>query len=188
MIKYRSSRQLSLSEFILPFNGSLDKNNRWVKLANILPWDELVAIYARGLSSRRGRGTRDLRVELRVLLIQGLMGYTDREVIAQIQENPYLQYFLGYEEYSYRRVFDPSLLVTIRKRLGREAIAELTRVIARYNQALEEDGPPPDDSSSPGDDSGASGVEEIDKEQSPAASEKDETVRKEKREVPIGGN
>ena len=119
MIKYRSSRQLSISEFNLPFNGSLDKNNRWVRLANILPWDELVAVYSRGLSSRRGRGTLDLRVELGVLLIQGLMGYTDREVIAQIQENPYLQYFLGYEEYCYRRVYDPSLLVTIRKRLDR---------------------------------------------------------------------
>ena len=183
MIKYRSSRQLSLSEFILPFNGSLDKDNRWVKLANILPWDELVSVYARGLSSRRGRGTLDLRVELGVLLIQGLMGYTDREVIAQIQENPYLQYFLGYEEYSYRRVFDPSLLVTIRKRLGREVIAELTRVIARYKQALEEDGPPPDNSSSPGDDSGGSGVEEVDETPPPAASEKDDPVREEKRDV-----
>jgi len=50
MIKYRSSRQLSLSEFILPFNGSLDKNNCWVRLANILSWDELVAVYPRGLS------------------------------------------------------------------------------------------------------------------------------------------
>ena len=79
----------------------MDKNNRWVRLANILPWDELVAVYARGLSTSRGRGTLDLRVELGVLLIQGLLGYTDSEVIAQIQENPYLQYFLGYEEYSY---------------------------------------------------------------------------------------
>ncbi len=183
MIKYRSSRQLSLSEVILPFNGSLDKDNRWVKLANILPWDELVSVYARGLSPRRGRGTRDLRVELGVLLIQGLMGYTDREVIAQIQENPYMQYFLGYEEYRYRRVFDPSLLVRIRKRLDREAIAELTRVIARYKQALEEDGPPPDDSSGPGDDSGASGVEEGDETPPSETSEKEAPDREEKREV-----
>ena len=73
MIKYSCNRQLSLSEFILPFNGSLDKNNRWVKLANILPWDELVVIYARGLSSRPGRGTLDLRVELGVLLIQAMI-------------------------------------------------------------------------------------------------------------------
>jgi len=83
-----------------------------------------------------------------------------------------LQYFLGYEEYSYRRVFDPSLLVTIRKRLDREAIAELTCVIARYRQALEEDGSPPDETSSPGGDSGASGVDEVDKRQAPEATEK----------------
>ena len=103
-----------------------------MRLANILPWDELVAIYARGLSPSRGRGTQDLRVELRALLIQGLMEGTDHEVIAQIHENPYLQYLLGYEEYSYRRVFGPSLLVTIRRRLDREAIAELICVITMY--------------------------------------------------------
>ena len=116
------------------------------------------------------------------------MGYTDREVIAQIQENPYLQYFLGYEEYSYRRVFDPSLLVTIRKRLDREAIAELTRVIARYKQALEEDGPPPGASSGPGDDSGTSGVEEVDETLPPEASERDDSGVEEKREVSNRGN
>ena len=75
MIKYCSRCQLSFSEYLLPFNGSLDENNRWVKLAYILPWDEHVAIYARGLSASRGKGTRYLRVELGTLLIQGLMGY-----------------------------------------------------------------------------------------------------------------
>jgi len=138
MINYRSNRQLSFSDFILPFNGSLDENNRWVKLTTLLPWDDLVSVYARGLSVSLGRGSGDLRVELGTLIIQELMDYTDREVIAQIRENPYLQYFLGYEEYRYRQVFDASLLVTIRKRLDREAIAELTGVIAEYRKSLEE--------------------------------------------------
>ena len=138
MIKYQSNRQISFSEFILPFNGSLDGTNRWVKLAVLLPWDDLVGVYARGLSSTQGRGTRDLRIELGTVIIQEMMNYSDREVIAQIRENPYLQYFLGYEEYCYQRVFHPSLLVTIRKRLSREAIGELTRVIAECRQSLEE--------------------------------------------------
>jgi len=154
MIKYRSNRQLSFSDFLLPFNGSLDGNNRWVKLAHLLPWDELVAVYARGLSDSLGRGTTDLRVELGTLIIQELMDYTDREVIAQIQENPYLQYFLGYEEYRYREVFDPSLLVTIRKRLDREAIAELTAVIAEYRKSLEESDTTDDSSGGGGGDEG----------------------------------
>jgi hypothetical protein len=138
MINYQSNRQLSFTDFILPFSGSLDGNNRWVRLANLLPWDDLVSIYARGLSVSLGRATKDLRIELGTLIIQELMDYEDREVVAQIQENPYLQYFLGYEEYRYRQVFDPSLLVTIRKRLDRAAIVELTRVVAQCHQLMEE--------------------------------------------------
>jgi hypothetical protein len=138
MINYQSNRQLSFTDFSLPFNGSLNGNNRWVKLANLLPWDDLVSIYARGLSISLGRATKDLRIELGTLIIQELMNYEDREVVAQIQENPYLQYFLGYEEYCYRTVFDPSLLVTIRKRLDREAIAELTRLVAESHKLMEE--------------------------------------------------
>ena len=83
--------------------------------------------------------------------------------------------------------FDPSLLITIRKRLDREALAELTRVIAKYRQALEEDGSkksePAGDCSSKGDDSGASRVEEVYGMQPPEASERDEPGREEKREV-----
>jgi hypothetical protein len=138
MINYQSNRQLSFTDFILPFSGSLDGNNRWVRLANLLPWDNLVSIYARGLSVSLGRATKDLRIELGTLIIQELMDYEDREVVAQIQENPYLQYFLGYEEYRYRKVFDPSLLVTIRKRLDRAAIVELTRLVAECHKLMEE--------------------------------------------------
>jgi hypothetical protein len=43
----------------------------------------------------------------------------DRETVAQIQENPYLQYFVGLSGYQMEAPFVPSLLVEIRKRMGR---------------------------------------------------------------------
>ena len=138
MIRYQSNRQLSFSEFILPFSGSLNGHNRWIKLANMLPWDDLVSIYARSLSEGMGRPTQDLRIELGSLIIQELMDWDDREVIAQVQENPYLQFFLGGQEFSDRRVFDPSLLVTIRKRLNRESIAELTGEVEKAKKIFDE--------------------------------------------------
>lgn len=176
MINYQSNRQLSFTDFVLPFSGSLDGNNRWVKLANLLPWDDLVSIYARGLSISLGRATKDLRIELGTLIIQELMDYEDREVVAQIQENPYLQYFLGYEEYRYRKVFDPSLLVTIRKRLDREAIAELTRRVAESRKLMEEkvlkekpdkDGPSGGDAGEEKGESSVAGKEQIDGQPAP---------------------
>ncbi len=46
MIRYTSQHQIELFEFEHPFEVELDKNNRWVKLSKLLPWDRLVSIYS----------------------------------------------------------------------------------------------------------------------------------------------
>ena len=62
------------------------------------------------------------------LYIQRRLNLTDRELVEQIAENPYMQYFIGYKEYRSERPFDPSLLVTFRKRLPEEV---MSRIIER---------------------------------------------------------
>jgi hypothetical protein len=36
----KPSPQTTIDDFILPFAGKLNAENRWVKLAQIIPWDE----------------------------------------------------------------------------------------------------------------------------------------------------
>jgi len=55
-----------------------------------------------------------------------MLGLYDEETIETIRENPYCQYFLGYEEYTYDVPFDASLFVHIRRRLGQEEFNEMT--------------------------------------------------------------
>ena len=38
--------QLSFKDFFLPFGGQLSGDNRWIKLAELIPWDELEDDYA----------------------------------------------------------------------------------------------------------------------------------------------
>ncbi len=33
--------QLSFEDFFLPFGGKLAGENRWIKLAELIPWDDL---------------------------------------------------------------------------------------------------------------------------------------------------
>ncbi len=47
MIDYTPQSQLSLNRFKHPFQPELDKENRWVKLAALIPWDSLAAVYSR---------------------------------------------------------------------------------------------------------------------------------------------
>jgi len=126
MIKYTSNKQISLEDFIQPFGGTLSKENRWVKLANFLPWDEMVSVYIKSMSQKMGRKAVNPRVAVGTLIIKHILRATDEDTIEFIKENPYLQYFLGYTEYSYQQPFTPSLFVSIRRRLGVEEFEKLT--------------------------------------------------------------
>lgn len=123
MIRYRSQNQLSLDEFDWPFQVALDKDNRWVRLSACIPWDELAAAYYQSMSTTQGRPGKDARLVIGAVIIKHKLCLSDEETVAQIQENPYLQYFVGLPGYQMAAPFAPSLLVDIRKRMG-EAVFE----------------------------------------------------------------
>lgn len=120
MVKYESPRQLKIEEFKTPFLKSLLPDNRWVQLSRIIPWDKYASIYMRVMDSSTGRPGLSPRIVLGALIIKHLEKLDDRGTIAAIQENPYMQYFLGLEEFDPKPLFDPSLFVEIRKRTGQE--------------------------------------------------------------------
>ena len=118
MIRYRSQKQLPLAEFDWPFQVALDEENRWVKLSQCIPWDELAEGYYRSLSAREGRPAKDARLVIGAVIIKHKLCLSDEETVDQIRENPYLQYFVGLPGYQMEAPFVPSLFVEIRKRMG----------------------------------------------------------------------
>ena len=118
MIRYRSHKQLSFAEFDWPFQTALDESNRWVKLSQCIPWDALAEGYYQGLSTTQGRPSKDARLVIGAVIIKHKLCLSDEETVAQIQENPYLQYFVGLSGYQKEAPFAPSLFVEIRKRMG----------------------------------------------------------------------
>ena len=120
MVRYESPRQLKIEEFKTPFVKSLLPDNRWVQLSRVVPWDKFASIYLSVMDKGTGRPGLSPRVVLGALIIKHMEKLDDRGTIAVIQENPYMQYFLGLEEFNPRPLFDPSLLVEIRKRIGHE--------------------------------------------------------------------
>ena len=69
---------------------------------------------------RHGRSGENRTHSLGALVIKERLGITDEETAEQVGENPYLQYFLGLEEYRNGDVFDPSLMVHFRVRFTQE--------------------------------------------------------------------
>lgn len=145
---YVSPNQLILSGFETPFEQKLTSENRWVKLARNIPWDRLVKYYDDLFPSREGRPAISGRVILGAVIIKHLGDLSDRETIAQIQENMFMQYFLGYSSFTNEEPFSDTLFVEIRKRLSIELLGKINEVIALYCIEIKEggnkkqDGPP----------------------------------------------
>lgn len=125
MIQYTPESQLSIDLFETPFKASLSPDNRWVKLSKVVPWDKFASIYMKKMNSGFGRPGLSPRMVLGALIIKHIEKLDDRGVIASIQENIYMQYFIGLKGFQTEPIFDPSLFVEIRKRIGSEDFDEL---------------------------------------------------------------
>ena len=120
---------MSLEGFTLPFGGQLNPKNRWIKWSQVIPWDGLAVGYYRTMNSIKGRPCKDARLVIGALIIKHKLTLSDEEAVLQIQENPYLQYFVGFSCYKDEPPFAPSLFVEIRKRMGEEVFASFEKII-----------------------------------------------------------
>ena len=143
MIRYTSQNQMTIEEFKTPFEIRLNKENRWVKLGESMPWDALAKIYYRSMSSDMGAPAIDARIVIGAMIIKHKLKLDDREAVEAIRENMFMQYFLGLSEYKYEYVFDRSLFTTLRYRLGADKFDAMTRQIILRSEnkgdAAEED-------------------------------------------------
>lgn len=71
---------------------------------------------------------KPLRMTLGSLPIQKQYGYSDEELVEQLRENPYYQYFIGMVEYEDKYPFVPSLLVEFRKKLSEDLLIEINEL------------------------------------------------------------
>jgi hypothetical protein len=134
--EYLSPNQLALPGFETPFAQRLKPTNRWVVLAGKIPWDSLVSVYQSQMqNSMTGADGINPRVVIGALIIKHMCDLSDRETVLQIQENMYMQYFIGFSSFSDEEPFNPSLFVDFRKRLGAEQINTINEKILGLSNA-----------------------------------------------------
>ncbi len=138
----KKDKQQTIDDFILPFNGALSADNRWVIKARLIPWDDIEGDYSDLFPSDTGNVAKPARVAFGALVIKETLGLTDEETVEQIRENPYLQYFLGFREFSYEKPFDPSLMVRFRQRFSKGRLNEINETICKQDR--KDDDEPPD--------------------------------------------
>ena len=140
MYRKRNREQVSIDEFIPPFGGKLLVDNRWVKLARVIPWERIEERYAKRFG-KCGNVAYPLRLALGALIIKEKCGFSDEETVENISENNYMQYFIGYKEFRSGQPFAPSLMVEFRKRIDMTGIQ---KIIDEMDEENRKDDPPSD--------------------------------------------
>lgn len=124
MYKHQDRKTPYLFEELFPFGGKLDKENRWLKIAKLIPWEELEEKYA-GYFSQRGRPGTDAQLGVGLFLLKHMSGKSDEEVVLELLENPYWQSFCGLESFATTKKIESSTLSRLRKRLGTKYVKEM---------------------------------------------------------------
>ncbi len=115
--------ELPLFKELNPYSGKIDENNRWIKLANLVPWENLNVIYQKYFAEEKLKQVKKCRLILGLMLGQILLKLSDRDILDYFHENSYFQYFCGCETFVVKldkSIIHYSLLSKRRKKLGKK--------------------------------------------------------------------
>lgn len=88
MYRTTNKSQEEVENFELPFGGRLSQDNRWVRLAKLIPWSDFETEYATQFSRKMGAPAKPFRMALGALIIKERLGTSDEETVEQIRGNP----------------------------------------------------------------------------------------------------
>ena len=118
---YIENKQMTIFSNPAYFMGAkLDPENRWIKISQMIPWDEIEEKYKENFSKEMGRPAKPVRMAVGSNLIKEKFCLSDEETVELITESPYLQYFLGFEQFESKAPFEASMMTWFRKRLTPE--------------------------------------------------------------------
>ncbi len=129
-----SLNQLSIYDFVSPFDGALRPNNRWVRLAAAIDWRALEKQYAAHFASR-GKRALPVRCAFGSLVIRHALGLSDRQTVQLIAESPYLQFFIGLHEFSEQLPFSARSMAAFRARIPTRRVAHAARMLETLSAA-----------------------------------------------------
>lgn len=100
----------------------IDPRHPLVRLAGLLDWEMFEARFGPLYHPHIGRPGIPIRLMVGLSYLQHTFRLSDEEVVARWVENPYWQYFCGFDYLQLEVPIDPSSLVRWRRRIGQDGI------------------------------------------------------------------
>ena len=117
--------QTSADLFRSRLSNLLDMNHVLCKLAREIDWAAFDSEFSCLYSKSMGRPGKELRLMVGIHYLKHAFNESDESVVDRWLENPYWQWFCGYEYFQHDFPLHPTSLVKWRKRIGKERMSVL---------------------------------------------------------------
>lgn len=94
-------------------------------IREIIPWEKIISRLCRFYDKSKGPFGKSLRTMVTILIVMKYCRLSDQEVVKQVKENRYIQYFCNVSDIGLQTFLHPSSLTVLRNRLGEQGIAIL---------------------------------------------------------------
>lgn len=102
-----------------------DKANELVVIRQIIPWGSIIDQLVKFYDDKMGANGKSLRVMVAILILSRFRTLSDREIVKQIKENRYMQFFCNVPDEGLQTFLHPATLCLFRKRIGEEGCAAI---------------------------------------------------------------
>ena len=102
------------------FDQLLNPKHELIQLARRIDWDRFEAAFAACYTEDMGAPAKATRLMVGLQFLKYTFNESDESLVARWVENPYWQYFCGFEFFQHAPPIDPSLMTRWRKRIGAE--------------------------------------------------------------------
>ena len=103
----------------------LDRGHPLYRLAKAIDWGYFEKEFGKFYSEKVGRPGKPIRLLVGLHYLKNAYDESDESCVERFLENPYWQYFCGYEYFQHEFPLDPTSLVKWRKRVGEKGIEKL---------------------------------------------------------------
>jgi len=97
---------------------TLNPREPFFVLSHQLPWESFEEEFSPLFRGYKGQPPKPVRLMVGLFMIQHMEDLSDEAVVERWVQNPYWQYFCGYDFFQWKCPIDPSSMVRWRKRLG----------------------------------------------------------------------
>jgi transposase-like protein DUF772 len=119
----KQNHQLHL--FQSRFSNQLSPNHPLIQLSKLIDWKFLENEFAEFFVENIGQPAKPVRLVVGILMLQHMYGISDENIVYRWVENPYWQYFCGYDYLQHGTPIHPTSLIRWRKRLGEQGLTKI---------------------------------------------------------------